>query len=77
MFNDSNQKLPLIAFALAECKGAHRAVISDRPHCFDLVMKSEEVIQFAAPDEYVASDWLQSLVQAASGVSFCLFFFLN
>lgn len=67
MFNDAHQKLPNLAIALFECKGARRAVKSTRPHCFELLLKTG-FMQLAAPDEYVASEWLQALVQAASGV---------
>lgn len=69
MFNDAQQKLPNLAIALFECKGARRAVKSTRPHCFELLLKTG-FMQLAAPDEYVASEWLQTLVQAASGVSY-------
>ncbi|XP_037036951.1 uncharacterized protein LOC119074782 [Bradysia coprophila] len=67
MFNDAHQKLPNLAIALFECKGARRATKSTRPHCFELLLKTG-FMQLAAPDEYVASDWLQALVQAASGL---------
>ncbi|KAJ6636173.1 Pleckstrin likey domain-containing family M member 2 [Pseudolycoriella hygida] len=67
MFNDAHQKLPNMAIALFECKGARRAAKSSRPHCFELMLKTG-FLQLAAPDEYVASEWLQSLVQAASGL---------
>lgn len=67
MFNDAHQKLPTMAMALSECKGARRALNAPRPHCFEILMKGY-VIQLAAPDEYVASEWLQALVQSASGV---------
>lgn len=52
---------------LSECKGARRAITSPRPHCFELILKTG-FLQLAAPDEYVASDWLQTLVQSASGL---------
>lgn len=69
MFNDSQQKLPNLAIALqSECKGVRRAAKSCRPHCFELMLKTG-IIQLAAPDEYVASEWLQGLVQSASGVN--------
>ena len=68
MFNDSHQKIPTMVLALPECKGARRAVIANRPHCFELLLKTG-FMQLAAPDEYVASEWLQALLQAASGVS--------
>lgn len=67
MFSDSNQKLPSLTICLSECKGARRAVNSPRPHCFELILRTG-FLQLAAPDEYVASDWLQTLVQSASGL---------
>jgi len=67
MFGDSTQKLPTWAMALAECQGARRAMNTGRPHCFELLIKSG-ILQLAAPDEYVASEWLQDLVQSASGL---------
>ncbi|XP_034487042.1 uncharacterized protein LOC117791414 isoform X2 [Drosophila innubila] len=67
MFNDSTQKLPSWAMALAECQGARRAVKSARPHCFEIMLKGE-LLQMAAPDENVASEWLQALLQSASGL---------
>ncbi|EDX13317.1 GD20635 [Drosophila simulans] len=67
MFNDSTQRLPSWAMALAECQGARRTVKSERPHCFEITLKGE-VLQMAAPDEYVASEWLQALLQSASGL---------
>lgn len=68
MFNDSTQRLPSWAMALAECQGARRAVKAGRPHCFEILLKGQ-LLQLAAPDEYVASEWLQALLQSASGVS--------
>lgn len=56
-----------MTISLSECKGARRAVTSQRPHCFELILKTG-FLQLAAPDEYVASDWLQTLVQSASGL---------
>lgn len=67
MFADSNKKLPSMVIALTECKGARRAVQSTRPHCFEILLKTG-TFQLAAPDEYVASEWLQTLVQSASGL---------
>ncbi|EDW59671.2 uncharacterized protein prd1 isoform X2 [Drosophila virilis] len=67
MFHDSTQKLPSWAMALAECQGARRAIKSARPHCFEIMLKGE-LLQMAAPDEYVASEWLQALLQSASGL---------
>lgn len=68
MFNDAQHRIPSLVIGMYECKGARRAATSSRPHCFELMLKSG-FMQLAAPDEYVASDWLQALVQAASGVS--------
>lgn len=67
MFSDTNKKLPAMVVAISECKCARRVVSSQRPHCFEIMLKSS-VLQLAAPDEYVASDWLQAVVQSASGL---------
>lgn len=67
MFADSNKKLPTMVIALSECKGARRAVSSQRPHCFEIMLNTG-ILQLAAPDEYVASEWLISVVQSASGL---------
>lgn len=67
MFSDSNKKIPSMTMSLSECKGTRRAVTSPRPHCFELILKTG-FLQLAAPDEYVASEWLQALVQSASGL---------
>lgn len=56
-----------MVISLAECKGARRATHSPRPHCFEIMLKTG-FLQLAAPDEYVASDWLQALIQSASGL---------
>jgi PH domain len=67
LFSDSIQKIPSWAVSLPnECQGARRCVTSNRPHCFEILLRTGS-IQLAAPDEYVASDWLQSVIQAASG----------
>lgn len=49
------------------CRGARRVYHYSRPHTFQIVV-DKTVLYLAAPDEYVASDWLQALVHAASGV---------
>lgn len=67
MFADSNKKLPSMVIALSECKGARRAVAAPRPHCFEIMLNTG-ILQLAAPDEYVASEWLISVVQSASGL---------
>lgn len=67
MFADSNKKLPSMVIALSDCKGARRASSAPRPHCFEIMLQTG-VLQLAAPDEYVASEWLISVVQSASGL---------
>ncbi|CAO1401335.1 unnamed protein product [Diamesa hyperborea] len=68
LFNDSTQKIPNWAVSLIkECQGARRCLHTNRPHCFEILLRTGS-LQLAAPDEYVASDWLQSLVQSASGL---------
>lgn len=70
MFTDSKQKLPKRAIPLKGdlCQGCRRIPNSLRPHTFEILLKSNKSFQFAAPDEYVASEWLQSFVQSASGL---------
>lgn len=66
LFNDATQKIPSWAVSLPnECQGARRCSDSSRPHCFEILLRTGK-IQLAAPDEYVCSEWLQSVVQAAS-----------
>lgn len=67
MFVDNAQKIPTWALPMIECQGVRRMTTSNRPHCFEILLK-DDILQFAAPDEYVASDWLQALVQSASGL---------
>lgn len=74
MFADAQHRIPSLVLGMYECRGARRAdnatsAVGGRPHCFELVLRNGALMQLAAPDEYVASDWLQALVQAASGVS--------
>lgn len=73
MFTDSNQRLPKRAIPLREglCMGCRRIPNSHRPHTFEILLKPNKSYQFAAPDEYVASEWLQSFVQSASGLFDC------
>lgn len=67
LFQDSTQRIPSWAVSLpTECKGARRCLTTNRPHCFEILLRTGS-LQLAAPDEYVASDWLQSVIQAASG----------
>lgn len=66
LFNDSMQKIPSWAVSLPnECQGARRCMTSNRPHCFEILLRSGS-LELAGPDEYVCSEWLQSVVQAAS-----------
>ncbi|XP_043283089.1 pleckstrin homology domain-containing family M member 2 [Venturia canescens] len=70
MFTDSNQRLPKRAIPLKGglCQGCRRIPSAHRPHTFEILLKPNKAFQFAAPDEYVASEWLQSFVQSASGL---------
>ncbi|XP_076619070.1 pleckstrin homology domain-containing protein pruning defect 1 [Colletes latitarsis] len=70
MFTDANQRLPKRAIPLKGglCQGCRRIPNSHRPHTFEIILKPNKAFQFAAPDEYVASEWLQSFVQSASGL---------
>ncbi|XP_070499969.1 dentin sialophosphoprotein [Chironomus tepperi] len=66
LFNDPTQRIPNWAVSLPnECQGARRCLSSNRPHCFEILLRTGS-LQLAAPDEYVCSDWLQSVVHAAS-----------
>ncbi|OXU18099.1 hypothetical protein TSAR_007610 [Trichomalopsis sarcophagae] len=73
MFTDSSQRLPKRAIPLKGglCQGCRRIPNSHRPHTFEILLKPNKAFQFAAPDEYVASEWLQSFVQSASGLFDC------
>lgn len=70
MFTDANLRLPIRAIPLKGglCQGCRRIPNSHRPHTFEILLKPNKAFQFAAPDEYVASEWLQSFVQSASGL---------
>ncbi|XP_067213080.1 pleckstrin homology domain-containing family M member 2 isoform X2 [Linepithema humile] len=74
MFTDSNQRLPKRAIPLKGglCQGCRRIPNCHRPHTFEILLKPNKSYQFAAPDEYVASEWLQSFVQSASGLFDCI-----
>lgn len=68
LFHDSTQRIPSWAVSLPnECQGARRCTSSNRPHCFEILLRSGS-LQLAAPDEYVCSEWLQSVVQTASSI---------
>ncbi|KAG5682341.1 hypothetical protein PVAND_011700 [Polypedilum vanderplanki] len=67
-FNDSIQKIPSSAVNLqSECQGARRCTTANRPHCFEILLRSGS-LQLAAPDEYVCSEWLQAVIQSASRI---------
>lgn len=69
MLSSPSNRVPMRALPLSggACVGAHRTPYLLRPHTFELLLGTI-TLQLAAPDEYVASDWLQVLVQAASGL---------
>lgn len=71
MLSSPSNRVPMRALPLSGggCIGAHRLgpPHSLRPHTFELLL-GPLALQLAAPDEYVASDWLQALVQTASGL---------
>lgn len=80
---DQTHRLPSLVLPLSNgyCLGAHRlSPHLSRPHTFELqlncgIAEGGNIIrklQLAAADEYEASDWLQALVQSASGVSVAL-----
>lgn len=70
MFSDCKQRLPKRAIPLkgGQCQGFRRTPNSRRPHTFEILLQPNKALQFAAPDENVASDWLQSFIQSASGL---------
>lgn len=71
MLSSPSYKVPMKVFPLINgaCQGARRIYHYPRPHTFQIIVEGK-TLYLAAPDEYVASDWLQALVHAASGVSF-------
>ncbi|XP_044266203.1 uncharacterized protein LOC123012390 [Tribolium madens] len=68
MLSSASQRVPMRVFPLinGSCQGARRVFNCPRPHTFQLIVEGKS-LHLAAPDEYVASDWLQYLVHAASG----------
>ncbi|XP_044731232.1 serine-rich adhesin for platelets [Chrysoperla carnea] len=68
MFTSPTTRIPIKVIQLydGECYGVHRTPPRPRPHTFELFTKTES-LEFAASDEYEASDWLQVFVQSASG----------
>ncbi|CAG9853881.1 unnamed protein product [Phyllotreta striolata] len=69
MLSSPSQRVPMRVFPLINgaCQGARRVVNSARPHTFQLIIEGKSLL-LAAPNEYVASEWLQELVRAASGM---------
>ncbi|PSN50559.1 hypothetical protein C0J52_03512 [Blattella germanica] len=70
MFGDKAHRLPKRVIPLRGngCRGCRRIPYAQRPHTFEILLGPRRSFQFAAADEYEASDWLQAFVQAASGV---------
>ncbi|KAJ8920684.1 hypothetical protein NQ315_004823 [Exocentrus adspersus] len=68
MLSSASQRVPMRVFPLinGSCQGARRILSSHRPHTFQLIVEGKSLL-LAAPDEYVASEWLQELIHAASG----------
>lgn len=69
MLSSPSYKVPMKVFPLINgaCQGARRMHHYPRPHTFQIIVEGI-ILYLAAPDEYVASEWLQALVHAASGV---------
>ncbi|CAG9765968.1 unnamed protein product [Ceutorhynchus assimilis] len=69
MLSSVSQRVPMRVFPLinGSCQGARRVYNSHRPHTFQLIVEGDTLL-LAAPDEYVASEWLQELIHAASGI---------
>lgn len=70
MLSSPSHRLPMRVLPLINgaCQGARRVYNYTRPHTFQ-VQVGTITLHLAAPDEYVASEWLQALVHAASKVS--------
>jgi hypothetical protein len=68
MFGDKCRHLPKRWIPLRG-NGCRRIPHDHRPHTFEIILGPRRSFQFAAADEYEASDWLQAFIQAASGVS--------
>ncbi|CAG9825381.1 unnamed protein product [Phaedon cochleariae] len=68
MLSAPSQRVPMRVFPLINgcCQGARRVFNGGRPHTFQVIVEGKSLM-LAAPDEYVASEWLQELVHAASG----------
>nr|CAD7392199.1 unnamed protein product [Timema cristinae] len=70
MFNEKKPSIPkrVIPIRGKHCCGCRRIPNAQRPHTFEILIGPHRSFQFAAADEYEASDWLQAFVQSASGV---------
>lgn len=68
MLSSPSHRVPMRVLPLLNgaCQGASRVLNCPRPHTFQLIV-GDINLHLAAPDEYVASEWLQVLVHAASG----------
>lgn len=75
MFSDSKQKRPkhVLSFHMGYFGGCRRVVNSNRPHAFEILPFSQRglygTFQFAAADDYEASEWLQMFIQTSYSVS--------
>ncbi|KAF4531113.1 hypothetical protein B566_EDAN011138 [Ephemera danica] len=68
IFGDEVERDPQMVLSLVRCQGCHRSLQAERPHTFEIICgRGSAPLQLAAADEYEASDWLQALLQAASG----------
>lgn len=75
MFSDSKQQRPkhVLSFHMGYFGGCRRVVNSNRPHAFEVLPFSQRglygTFQFAAADDYEASEWLQMFIQTSYSVS--------
>ncbi|XP_044752613.1 uncharacterized protein LOC123312313 [Coccinella septempunctata] len=71
MLSSASNRVPMMVYPLINgaCQGARRLPNSPRPHTFQIIVNGKN-LQLAAPDEYVASEWLQALIHAANGTHF-------
>lgn len=65
-FNSKNEKDVkfYVQLCVPHCKGCRRLPYADRPHVFELIVSKDDSLQLAAADDYEASVWLQSFLQA-------------
>lgn len=71
MLSSASNRVPMMVYPLINgaCQGARRLPNSPRPHTFQIIINGKN-LQLAAPDEYVASEWLQALIHAANGTHY-------